>query len=286
MKNHVLRIAAQGISGALLLAAMAASGPLRAAEVKFMIEPQYPPDKAQQVFKPLADYLTATTGHKVVLMTPRNYHFFWRDLRQNTPVDFVFEEAHFTDYHVTHYKAEPLVKTAENTSYSLLGSDQLKAPTLDALIGRSIVTMPSPSLGFALLIEFFPNPVSQPNILSSAASWRDGVETVFAGEADAAIVPTWLRDQYPNLLTIRTSRAFPGAAVSAMPNVDPKVKQDIKVALLKLHENQQFYSVLSELGTTKFVETNAAEYDGSQKMLRGFFGYQAAPVATPLPAPE
>ncbi len=226
------------------------------------------------MFKPLVEYLNKTTGHKIILVTPRNYHFFQREVRNNTPVDLVFEEAHFTDYHIKHYNFEPLVKTAEKTSYTLLGSDQLKAPTLDALVGHSIVSMPSPSLGYALLIEFFPNPVAQPNILSTAASWRDGVETVFAGEADAAIVPTALKDQYPNLLTIKTSRAFSGPAISAAAALDPKVKQDIKVALLKLHENKDYYSVLSELGITKFVEANATEYDGAQKMLKGFFGFQ------------
>ena len=278
MNKSVRGFAAKGISalaaGLVTAVALALPGAPQAAEVRLMVEPSYPPDKAAEVFKPLAEYLSKTTGHKITLLTPRNYHFFWRDVRQNTPVDLVFEEAHFTDYHVKRYNFEPLAKTAEKTSYTLLGSDQLKAPTLDALIGRSIVTMPSPSLGFALLIEFFPNPVAQPNILSSAASWRDGVETVFAGEADAAIVPTWLKDQYPNLSSIKTSRAFPGSAFSAAAALDPKIKQDIKVALLKLHENKDYFPVLSELGTAKFVEATAAEYDGAQNMLKGFFGFQ------------
>jgi len=266
--------AARGIPALVAIFALAVPGLARAAEVKLMVEPSYPPDKAREVFKPLADYLSKTTGHKITLVTPRNHQFFWREIRNNTPVDLVFEEAHFTDYHIKHFNFEPIAKTAEKTSYTLLGSDQLKAPTLDALVGHQIVSMSSPSLGYALLLEFFPNPAAQPNILSNSASWRDGVETVFAGEADAAIVPTWLKEQYPNLSAIKTSRAFPGSAFSAAPGLDAKIKQDIKVALLKLHENKDFYSALTELGTTKFVDANAAEYDGAQKMLKGFFGFQ------------
>ena len=274
MNKCVLRFAAKGFSALVATLVLALPGVALGAEVKIMVEPSYPPDKAAEVFKPLADYLGKATGHKITLLTPRNYHFFWRDVRQNTPIDLVFEEAHFTDYHVKHYNFVPIAKTAEKTSYTLLGSDQLKAPTLDALVGRRIVTMPSPSLGFALLIEFFPNVMAQPDIQSSAASWRDGVETVFAGEADAAIVPTWLKEQYPNLSAIKTSRAFPGSAFSASATLDPKIRQDITVALLKLHENKEYYAILSELGTAKFVEANAAEYDGAQKMLKGFFGFQ------------
>jgi hypothetical protein len=137
----------------------------------------------------------------------------------------VFAEPHITDYRIKRFQCEPIVRTAENLSYTLLASDQLENPTLNSLVGKSIVTMPSPSLGFAMLLDFYPNPVSQPNILSSAASWRDGVEIVFAGEADAAIVPTWLKDQYPNLIPIQTSREFPGAAITACASLDPAAKQ-------------------------------------------------------------
>ena len=70
-------------------------------------------------------------------------------------------------------------------------------------------------LGFALLLEYFPTPMQQPDLRSLATSWRDTVEIVFAGEADAAMVPTWLRDQYPNLIPVITTREFPGPAVSA-----------------------------------------------------------------------
>lgn len=272
MKKLRLRLVSAGI-----LAAVAALAPgLRgatAAELTLMVEPSYPPDQAAEVYKPLVDYLATTTQHQIKLVTPRNYHFFWRDLRQNTAVDLVFAEAHFTDFRIKRFNAEPLVRTAEKTSYTLLASDQLENPTLATLFGRSIVTMPSPSLGFALLIELFPNPMSQPNILSTAASWRDGVEIVFGGEGDAAIVPTWLKEQYPNLVPIQTSREFPGAAITASAGLDGSIRSDITAALLTLHENADMYSVLAEIGVTRFEPATAAEYEGAEKMLKEFYGY-------------
>lgn len=273
MKKLILRLVATGF-----LVAAAALMPVPraalAAEVTLMVEPSYPPDQAAEVYKPLIDYLSTTTGHQFKLITPRNYHFFWRDLRQNTPVDLIFAEAHFTDFRIKRYNAAPLVRTAEKTSYTLLASDMLENPSLSALFGKSIVTMPSPSLGFALLLEFFPNPMSQPNILSTAASWRDGVEIVFGGEGDAAIVPTWLKEQYPNLVPIQTSREFPGAAISARADLDGSIRSDVTAALLKLHENPDMYNVLAEIGVSRFEEATAAEYDGAEKMLKGFYGYE------------
>ncbi len=267
---HTRRVLASLAMGLVALSVV----PARAADLKLMVEPFYTPERAAEVYAPLVAYLGSATGHRIELVTPRNYHFFWRDVRQNSPVDLMLAEPPITDYRIQRYGAVPLVRTAESTSYTLLGSDTLENPTLDSLYSRNIVTMPSPSLGFALLLEFFPDPVRQPNILSAASSWRDGVEIVFAGESDATIVPTWLQAEYPNLVPIRTSREFPGIALCASAGLDPKVAADIKAALLKLHEDPNVYEVLNELGITGFEEASAEEYRGMQQMLRDFYGFR------------
>jgi ABC-type phosphate/phosphonate transport system substrate-binding protein len=275
MKNLALSIVLRRFSGAAMAAALTLCGPQAlAADLKLMVEPFYTPERAAEVYQPLIDYLEKSTSHKIMLVTSRNYHFFWRDVRQNVPVDLMLAEPPITDYRVQRFQAEPLVRTAEPTSYTLLVSDQIENPQMNSLVGRSIVTMPSPSLGFALLLEFYPNPVAQPNILSSASSWRDGVEIVFAGEADATIVPTWLKEQYPNLVPLKTSRSFPGIALSASATLDAQVRQDIKAALLKLHEDPAMYEVLNELGITRFESTSADEYRGAEQMLKEFYGYK------------
>ena len=183
--NRVLR---KGMHAALAtLVGFATAQGVHAAEYKLLVEPSYNVQRATEVYQPLADYLSKATGHKITLVTSRNYHFFWRDVRQNAPIDFMFSEAHFTDFRAKRFQFEPIARTVENTSYTLLGSDQLTNTTLNGLIGKGIVTMPSPSMGFAMLLQFFPDPVRQPNMMSTAQSWQDGVEIVFAGEADAAI---------------------------------------------------------------------------------------------------
>jgi ABC-type phosphate/phosphonate transport system substrate-binding protein len=250
-----------------------------AAEFKLGIEPSYPRDQAQEIYKPLLDYLQKTTGHTFVLVVPRNYHFLWRDLRQNAPLDFALEEAHFVDYRVKRHGFEPLVRTVEPTNYTLLAQPDLAENGINGLVGRRIACMPSPSLGFALVAEMYKNPVAQPDIRSEAASWRDGVEMVFAGEADAAMVQTYIADAYPNLVAVSKTRDFPGRALSAAQGVDPAVKQAVKDAMLKLHEDADQLNTLNELGTAQFQETTAAEYAGAEQMLSGFFGY------TPPPSP-
>ena len=216
-----------------------------AAEYNFAVEPVYTPERAREVYEPLINYLNTSTGQTFKLVVARNYAFYWNDLRNRKDLHFVFDEAHFTDFRIQRYGYTPIVKSSLPSSYSLLTQDDVAEGNVQAFVARSLVTMPAPNLGFALLLEYFPNPMQQPDLRSLATSWRDTVEIVFAGEADAAMVPTWLRDQYPNLIPVITTREFPGPAVSASSDVPADVQTAVKDALLKLHEDPETGTGLS-----------------------------------------
>ena len=263
----------QALSLGLTLAGLSLTAVATAADYNFAVEPTYTPERAREVYEPLITYLNNATGQNFNLVVARNYAFYWNDLRNRKDLHFVFDEAHFTDFRIQLYGYEPLAKSSIPSSYSLLTQDDVGEGNVQAFVARSLVTMPAPNLGFALLLEYFPNPMQQPDLRSLASSWNDTVESVFAGEADAALVPTWLRDQYPNLIPIITTREFPGSAISASADVPAEVKASVKEALLKLHDDPNLFEVLNELGTPQFVEATAAEYKGSEQMLKNFYGY-------------
>ena len=263
----------RAVAALLLLSGFATA---HAAALKIAVEPAYPVDQAQDIYKPLLDYLGSSTGHTFELVVARNYHFHWRDLQKNTPVDFAFEEAHFADYRMSHQLFEPLVRTTEPTVYALLAQPEFEEDGLKGMIGRPVACMPAPSLGFALLSELYDNPVAQPDIRSEASSWQSGVEMVFGGDADGVMVPSYMADLYPNLVILARSRSFPGRALTVAPGVDPAIKTAVRDALLKLHEDPNAYGVLGELGASKFEPATRADYDGSERMLSGFFGYTPA----------
>ena len=245
-----------------------------AADYTFRIEPAYPPQRLQEIYAPLMTYLSKQTGQHFIVATARNYHFYWRDIQAGAKTDFAFDEAHLADYRIEHAHFEPLVHTAEQTSYTLVSNIDLGTKGLQGLVTHSIVTMSAPSLGYMLLLEFYPNPVLQPDIQTTATSWRDAVDRVFAGEADAAMIPTWLKDQYPNLTPVKTSREFPGQCVTAAPDVPADLKEKVKAALLKLDTDPDASKLLFELGVTKFVPGTAAEYAGDERVLKNYFGYK------------
>ena len=272
------------VCGALV--AMLASASALAADYTITVEPNYPPAQAQQVYKPLLDYLNKSTGQHFVLKTSANYHTYWRDLRASAPTDFAFEEAHFTEYRINRQRFTPLVKVSDPTRFTLLVDSSNADAGSNGLIGHRIVSMSAPSLGYLLLNELYRNPIAQPEIQSVAATWRDGVEMVFSGETDAAMVPSYIAQLYPNLTAVYTSRDFPGRALSAAPTVPANVRKAVTDAMLKLHKDQSLYDVINELGATQFVLANAGEYGGNERLLRDVFGYQPVKSAKPAaPAP-
>lgn len=249
----------------------------QAADFTVTVEPNYPPAQAQDVYRPLLAYLSKATGHRFILKTAGNYHVYWRDMRGGAATDFAFEEAHFTDYRANRQRFTPLVRVLDPTKFTLLVDSSNADEGANGLIGRRIASMSAPSLGYLLLGELYKNPIAQPEIQSVAASWKDGVEMVFAGETDAAMVPGYIAQTYPNLVPVATSRDFIGRAFSASPKVPMDVRKKVADALLRLHKDQTLYDVINELGATQFVPAKAADYAGSERLLRGVFGYQPLP---------
>ncbi len=273
----------QALAGAVasLVLTGALAGAASAATYTVTVEPNYPPAQALEVYKPLLDYLSKATGNTFVLKPGANYHVYWRDMRAATPVDFAFEEAHFTDYRISHQRFTPLVRVSDPTKYMLLADAESATDGTHGLIGRRIACMSAPSMGYLLLGEWYKNPIAQPEVVSTAASWKDGVEMVFATESEGAMVPSYIAQTYPNLVPVATSREFVGRAFSAAPTVPTVVRQAVTAALLKLRSPD----ILGELGATSFVNAAASDYAGSERLLRDVFGYQAVRGSAPAPAP-
>lgn len=267
------KIPYSGVLTTMLLLLSCVPGISSAERYQLVMQPVYTPERAAEVYKPLVEYLNATTSHDFVLVTPRNFHHYWKDVRTGDYGDFAFDDAHFVDFRRQRYGYVPLVKSAEPTSFTLVALPDVADEGLKMLVGRKVVTMPSPSLGSLLLGQWYSNPLQQPHLTSEAWSWRDAVEIIFSWDADAAMVPTWLAEQYPNLLPMRSTEDYPGAALTASSSVPTDVRQQVVDALLALDENSDAYEVLVELNISRFVRASAEDYVGYEALLANSFGY-------------
>lgn len=257
------------------LCAIAIGDSAAAAEYRFTPEPAYTPAAAAEIYKPLLEYLSKATGEKFVLAPAANYSSYWRNILKPDQTDFSYDEAQFADYRISHLGFIPLVRRSQPTSYSLLANADFEGKDTKALLSSRIASMPAPSQGYAILMQIFSDPVQQPDISSNSTSWRDCLDMVNSGEAQALIFPTWMLETYgnPSMVTLFTSPEVSGPAILASPSVPEVVRNKVRDALLNVEGAPELGELLLELGITKFVSAVPADYAGDQTMLSGFYGY-------------
>ncbi|MBS3742935.1 MAG: PhnD/SsuA/transferrin family substrate-binding protein [Wenzhouxiangellaceae bacterium] len=244
------------------------TGPL-----EILVNPVYPPDQARLVYQPLLDYLNQTTGLDVTLVVDRNFHRYWLNARRNEAPPLILEDAHMVAWRMNNFDYQPLVTTAKPITFSLLTTGAMADDSLDDFVGRRISSLPSPSLGYLVLADWFANPLQQPRIQSTATSWLDAVEMVFSAEADAAIAPDNLVARYPNLYPVETSTEFPGLTLSASPDVPDDVRRMLIDAMTVLHDDEDHHAALFELDIDRFVAADPELYAGMEQWLSTIFSF-------------
>lgn len=254
-------------------AEVVAEPPLDGRTYYLQVHPIFIPEQAEQVYRPLINYLNASTPHTFDLRIARDFHRYWAEIRRGGTPDLVLEDAHLTALRIQNFGYTPLVKASEPGTFSLLTSGMNMDAELRDFIGRPVSSMPAPSLGYLILTSWYDNPMQQPVIQSNASSWLDAVEIVFSMEAEAAVVPHNLVARYVNMEIVATSEEFPHATISASSDVPQVVQQDIINALTVLHEDPDHFGALHELDIDLFVPASNDEYNGLERWLDQVFTF-------------
>lgn len=244
----------------------------QAATYTFVVQPIFPPERTVKAFSPLTTYLSKKTGHTFKLVTALNFLSYWQNMKKPGKYDFILDAAHLTDYRLKRMNYKVLAKRADVVSYTLVTGENADVLDPEDLIGKSLATIGSPSLGMLRLEEMFPNPLRQPVIVEVNNS-PDSIKMVLNGKVLAAIVPTPLVGGFPELLTIVTTEQVPHTAVSAAPNVPADVQSAVKQLLLDASKTAEGQKMLADINFPSFEATNPAAYEGFAHLLEGVWGY-------------
>jgi ABC-type phosphate/phosphonate transport system substrate-binding protein len=265
-KKHWLR-------GLLVALAFGLFAPLsQAGEYKFIVQPILPPEQTKKAFLPLTDYLSRQTGHKIRLITSINFLSYWETMKKNTQYDLILDAAHLTDYRIKRMGYNVLAKRADAVSYTLVTGEGADILDPEELIGKSIASIGSPSLGMLRVEEMFPNPLRQPVIIEVNNS-TDMIKKVLDGKAVGAMVPTPLVGAYPELITITTTEQVPHTAISASSRVPQDVQKAIRKALLDASKTEEGQKMLDAINFPSFETASNEQYKGYEALLEGVWGY-------------
>jgi hypothetical protein len=240
-----------------------------AARYTLVIEPTFPVDQGKQVYEPLRQWLSKKTGHDIQLIIDSNYYFYWRNANGSRAPDFTFDAPHVAAFRAQEKGYTAIASTLEPLSYHLISLDVPKEgeTVQDFMVNKRIVMLPSPSLASVYFNKWFTDLFAAPKKDVTALSWQESVEIVFDGSAQAAIVPNWMFNLYPNFASLIESDKIPGSTFMASSNVPEDVVKSFKSALLSLADDDAAYEVLVELNTEGFKQPNIEEYTDLIKLL-------------------
>jgi phosphonate transport system substrate-binding protein len=247
-------------------------GQLLALDLSLSIQPILPGDQLVRAYQPLADYLSAKTGHNISIHAHQNFLTYWANLRRSRGMDLVMDAAHFTDYRVQKKGYTVLARLPDTVSFSVVTHEDNLIFDTDELVLKKVATMVSPSVGAIRLHSLFKDPMRQPKIIYASNS-NDAARRVSNGEAFAAIIPTALVSSYEGLNTVMTTESLPHMGFSASPRVPLEIAAAIKQALVTATESAEGRLMLEKINFPFFENADATTYKGYAALLEDVLGY-------------
>lgn len=242
-----------------------------AMQYNFVVQPTHGPEKMKEIYQPLVDYLNEETGHTFNVVTSSSFISYWAKMKKGQ-FDLILDGAHFTDYRIKRMNYSVLAKIPNSESFSIITNAKEHVTDYKKLIGKKLITLPSPSLSSVHLAQMFPNPARQPNVTNTNSA-EEAIKGVQSGKYYAAMVPTSMLIQAKNINTVNTSVSTPRMAISASPKIDKDLQNKIQLALIKASTTANGKSMLNAINISAFKATDAKTYQGYEKLLAGVWGY-------------
>jgi phosphonate transport system substrate-binding protein len=257
----------------LLTALLLAIAPLQlqAETIRFSVQPILEKEQTLSFYQPLVEYLESETGLDIQLFASVNFLTYWQQMLGGE-YDMVLDAAHFTDYRIENLDYYPIAKVPGTVSYSLVTGQDLFVFEPSELIGRKVATAAPPSMGMVRLQELFTNPLRQPVIVESN-NMEKVIAMVESGKVDAAIVPTPLLNNYPDLNVVTTTEPAPHVTFSVSPNVSEASRQKLQDALLQAASTDKGQAMLQKINFGGVEKPDPEIYSGFAGLLSETWGY-------------
>ena len=228
------------------------------------IEPTYPQSQLQTVFQPLCAWVKEKTGYELRLVSSQNYYYYWKDTHHKKP-DLSFDAPHVAAHRIDVHGYQPLVKAAHPMVFHLVTDTETEAPELGYFVDKTIATVQKPSMASIFYEQWFEQTEVKPRKAFAQAGWTDAILAMEADRAHAAIVPDWLLQDNPHLVSVKQSQSLPGMSILASPDLDPAVAQHIGQALQNLRNTAP--ELLQQMNIDSFVPAYAEEFEGLSELI-------------------
>ena len=198
----------------------------------FTAPPRETPEQGQEIYQPIADYLSKVIGKKIVYRHPGTWGVYRTEMLKGS-YDLVFDGPHFNSYRMEKLNHNILVKIPERHEFAVIVRKEQKFSALSQMAGYTFCTHAPPNLGTLVLLSQFDNPARQPVIINTKG-WENIYEGVVSGKCVGGVLPLANLKKYDRTGVTRLvfkAPVMPNQAFSAGPRIAPKDQAKIAAAL-------------------------------------------------------
>lgn len=241
----------------------------------FSSPPRESAEEGNQIYQPIAEYLSKVTGKKIVYQHAGTWGVYRSEMLRGS-YDLVFDGPHFNSYRSEKLNHNILVKIPEGHEFVIIVRQNEKFTNAQQLAGRTVCTHAPPNLGALVLLSQFDNPARQP-VIKSTDGWNKIYEGVATGRCVAGILPLRLFKKFDTkgqAKIVYKARSLPDQALSAGPRVSPEIQVRIAQALLAPEAAEPTAKLRAAYKAgPSLVQANNQEYAGLGDFLRNEWGY-------------
>lgn len=237
---------------------------------------QPPAIRAQEMYGPIAAYLSRVTGKNIVYRQLGDWRDYEKAVRAGR-VDLAFDGAAVASWRIANSGYQPLASMNTQSSFVVLArSGNSQVAQLDDLVGRRLCARARPHEHTLSVYSRYDNPARQPVLVAMSDPNRI-YDTLMAGGCDAAIVPLPVYEKLgSDRATVRVllrGDATPGPTLSAAPRLSLRDRARILRALLAPEGRKIMDPLRERFGAERVVAATTQEYAGLDRILRNTWGF-------------
>jgi len=231
----------------------------------------------QDFYGPLAEYLSRSTGEKVVYRHPDNWAIY-QALMTKGEYDLIFDGPHFVSWRIANLKHLPVASLDGNLSFVVVvRKNEKHIRKIEDLAGQRVCGHAPPNLATLTLFDAFTNPARQPRLVETRgfdAAYRG----LLSGKCNGTVLPVEiyrkLDERAGRAIVIRTSDPLPNQALTAGPRVSQSVLEKLRHALTTSEGKSHTTPIAERFGARQFIEASADQYKDHARLLRNVWGFE------------
>ena len=234
-------------------------------------------EREEEIYKPLADFLTKVAGQKVTFRHGNNFPIYQSEMRKGN-YDIIFDGPHFVAWRMAKMGHVPLVKLPGKLEFVLVvKKDRDGIKTLKDMIGRTVCAFPPPNLSTLAVLSKFDDPARQPQTVGTE-SFPESYKKMVADKCVGAILQKKLFEDLEKEKqagkVVFTSKPFPNQAFTAGPKLSPELRAKIVNALLSPEGLEASSKMRAAFKAPTLEAASEEEYRDLKYLLRNQRGFE------------